>query len=247
MTRQLTRAEAVTTMEDTVIIAFDHNERIDERLFLDIWDINGPFNIYGKAIPRATLEAEAASKVRRMDKVGFSFGITLPPREGDSQRQGLSVGFTRMSGMEVGGDGELQEGAIVEFGILARSEKVMATITADPPAKGDSRLIETALAVARRQRASFAFGDNALEFCDPNPSNPRSRAWGLAYYGLDLVRDLGRDRLASAPAYKVDFDDRGGCWLWLDASPFAPSSEKEARRAAVEAHLGLRERFPDVP
>lgn len=235
-------------MEGVAIVAIEHQMPIDEALYMDLWDVNrvGFVTVDGHPIPEDRVVAEAKSKLRRMERVGLAFSIPLARRPAERKMPTVSFAFTRMKGLEVGGDGEEQEGAIVEFGVLARSARPYATITAREELRDDSRIVETTRQIAERLKASFVFGDSALEFCDPNPENPRQRAWGLTYYGPSLVSQLGRDRVASAPAWKVEFDDRGGAWVWLDELPLKESPEKAARRKAVEEHLRLAEVFPNV-
>jgi hypothetical protein len=91
--------------------------------------------------------------------------------------------------------------------------------------------------------ASFGFGDDLPAFRDPSVTDPRSRAWGVTYYGPKLVQEIGLERLKTAPAHKVEVEDNGAVWLYLDELPFVPSPQMEARKDAVEQHLGLRERF----
>ena len=111
------------------------------------------------------------------------------------------------------------------------------------PAMNVTTFAQTARRVRDILGATFAFGESELELSTEGTEDPRLRAWGLTYYGKALVDVLGRARLASAPARDIEFDEQGGCWVQLVELPFVASVEKEKVREAVEAHLGLHERF----
>ena len=68
----------------------------------------------------------------------------------------------------------------------------------------------------------------------------RTCAWGVTVYGPDLVRKIGKDRLLTAPAYRVEEFPWGGIWLQPEENPFLASGESKRR---VEEHLGLNERL----
>lgn len=109
-------------------------------------------------------------------------------------------------------------------------------------------LIDAGRRVAEIIGAPFAFGDDRDAFVDPDLFDPRSRAWGITYYGPDLVNVIGRVRIESAPAAQVEFEPDGGAWvLLMPYDPFETSMTKEKVRAAVETHLDLAKLFPNVP
>jgi hypothetical protein len=94
--------------------------------------------------------------------------------------------------------------------------------------------------------ASFGFGGDLPALRDPGITDPRSRVWGVTYYGPKLAQEIGLERLKTAPAHKVEVQEDGGVWLYLDELPLVPSPQVDARKDAVEQHLGLRERFPNT-
>lgn len=110
-----------------------------------------------------------------------------------------------------------------------------------------SRLfLEESRRISKLLDASFGFGDDFPLFHDQGVTDPRSRAWGVTYYGPKLVNEIGLERLRSAPVHKIEEEKDGGVWLYLDELPFVPSPQVDARKEAVEHHLGLRERFPNA-
>ncbi|HUR26288.1 MAG TPA: hypothetical protein VM327_09780 [Candidatus Thermoplasmatota archaeon] len=107
------------------------------------------------------------------------------------------------------------------------------------------RFLATAQAVARLLRPSFVAIDDMAAFEGPGLHDPRSRAWGVTYYGPDLVEALGGPGIVrSSPAWRVE-EDASGFWVHLDETPFVDSGQRAARREAVEAHLDLAGRFPN--
>jgi hypothetical protein len=64
----------------------------------------------------------------------------------------------------------------------------------------------------------------------------RSRAWGVTVYGPNLVKALGKSRLATVPAYWVEELDWGGYWIQLAENP---CDAKATHRKKAEQHLGL--------
>lgn len=69
----------------------------------------------------------------------------------------------------------------------------------------------------------------------------RSRAWGATVYGPELVKHVGREKLRSAPAFKVDELAYGGVWLQASENPFAVPP---AAKRAIVKHPGLAALFP---
>lgn len=160
----------------------------------------------------------------------FSMGLNIrPPPESYDPLRGASLVYPTIPAFS---------SKHLRFAFITLSE---ACSVRDPTI---SRLfLEECQRVSKLLGAFFACGDDFEPYKDPSLRDPRSRAWGVTYYGPKLVSEIGLERLRTAPAHKIEEKD-GGVWLYLEELPFVPSPQMEARRDALEHHLGLRERFP---
>lgn len=219
---------------------------LDEEVLFALANLWGArASVHGEVQDPAQVRAWIRRDLARGDLVGVP--MIPPSRASETERPSFTFYSPVASIVEFPGGGAEEAGTVVEWhlGVIAHAKFPYACILGPNGAGGDPRYLDACQRATALVSAPFAFGDDTAFFVGPDPQDPRSRAWGITYYGPDLVMALGRETLATAPAAQVVFDDRGGAWLWLDERPFAPSKAKEERRAAVEHHLRLRERFRD--
>ncbi len=69
--------------------------------------------------------------------------------------------------------------------------------------------------------------------------NPRQYVFGMTFYGSDMVNEIGKEKLLSAPVYRAEELENGGVMLMLGEQPFFP--HPKAYRDGVARHLGLDE------
>ena len=67
--------------------------------------------------------------------------------------------------------------------------------------------------------------------------DPRKHVFGMTFYGPEMVEEIGKEKLLSAPVYKVEELENGGILLQLAEQPFFPHPKKYLR--GVEEYLGL--------
>ena len=67
--------------------------------------------------------------------------------------------------------------------------------------------------------------------------DPQKYVFGMTFYGPKIVDEIGRERLLTAPVYKVEELENGGFLLMLGEQPFFP--HPKSYREAVGNHLGL--------
>jgi hypothetical protein len=73
--------------------------------------------------------------------------------------------------------------------------------------------------------------------------DPRRNVWPTTYYGPALSMLIGRERLRTAPAWKVEEAPDGGTWLFVEEAPFAWGTAADERARTIERHLRLAEVF----
>lgn len=79
----------------------------------------------------------------------------------------------------------------------------------------------------------------------PGLRDPRARVWPSTYYGPAMVGRLGRERVLSAPAWRVEaVEGTGGIWLHMHESPLTHPRETEATRSRVQEHLRVEQIYP---
>lgn len=84
--------------------------------------------------------------------------------------------------------------------------------------------------------SDFAYGDLVENVIQHSGDDPREKAWPFMILGPELVARYGRERVLSAPAWKVDPLPHGAVWIEVSENPFT-ATRKELRRVAD--HLGL--------
>ena len=226
------------------MVAFAHQARVDEALLLALSQLWGApaRTVHGEPIPEEALRDQARRMARRQEDV---LATCVPPAllTGTSRAAPcLSIVLSPVHAWELPSllpPVELRLGALAG-GPLGR----LATLFADDafdardPRHSDA-LLEGCRRVQALLGAAFALGDERLELVGEPPRDARRRAWSVAYYGPALVAALGPERVAAAPAHRVERTPEGGAWVILDPLPFLPSPAKERARRTVEDHLAL--------
>lgn len=88
-------------------------------------------------------------------------------------------------------------------------------------------------------RPDFAFADVDTTVYANLDVDPWERAWPLMIFGPERVKEVGRDRLLDAPAWKIEELPYGGIWIQVWENPFdAP----QKMVTALAKHLGLEPR-----
>ncbi|SRR6266508_5136832 len=89
---------------------------------------------------------------------------------------------------------------------------------------------------------SFGWGDDFDYLLKFRRKDPRRQAFALNLYGAEAVAEIGRDRLRSAPSWKVMERPWGGTIVQLAEKPFHPiRTIPDDKREALRKHLRLEE------
>ena len=86
--------------------------------------------------------------------------------------------------------------------------------------------------------AEYAWSDHFDYLFKHKYDDARQYVFGLTFYGKEMVEQIGRDKLLSAPVYKVEELENGGIMLQLHDHPFCKLPEKERR--PILKHLGIK-------
>jgi hypothetical protein len=84
----------------------------------------------------------------------------------------------------------------------------------------------------------FAFGDTDVNIVKNIGDNPRAKVWPILVYGPEKVKEIGRERLLEAPAFRVDELDYGGVWLQVAENPFV-ANRTDLRKLAEYLNLEM--------
>ncbi|SRR6266540_762795 len=88
----------------------------------------------------------------------------------------------------------------------------------------------------------YGWGDDFDHLLKFKKKDPRRHAFGLNFYGREAVAKIGRDRVLSAPAWRVDQRPWGGIIVQLVEKPFhAIRTIPDETREALRKHLRLEE------
>lgn len=82
----------------------------------------------------------------------------------------------------------------------------------------------------------YAFCDTDVSVAKHIGSGPREKVWPVLVYGPEEVKEIGRERLLEAPAFRAQELSYGGIWLQVAENPFLA---KRTELRAVAKHLGL--------
>ncbi|MBW1784899.1 MAG: hypothetical protein JRL30_29670 [Deltaproteobacteria bacterium] len=73
--------------------------------------------------------------------------------------------------------------------------------------------------------------------------DPRQYVFGLTFYGKEMVEQIGKEKILSAPAYKVEEFPHGGIMLQIHENPVCYIDWPHRRK--IISHLGLKTKKPD--
>lgn len=248
------------------VFAISHEQEIQrsliERLYHP-WD-EPPRTIRGNPVPPDALERTVQRVLGDPERAVIPLVPPRIPRDEGRMKMALPqaspmimLWLSPVPGYVVGDDREASPPPVYhEWHVFSQPIMRYAMLLSPPPGhsmqmtrEDDSmRFMDSGERVLHILEGSFGFGGEDVEFVDPNLVDPRSRAWGVTYYGPELVERIGRERIKTAPAHKVVPDPTtGGIWLHLDPLPFIDSPRKTTRRHEVEQHLDLATLFPNQP
>lgn len=233
-------------MKDDFLAAFRGRRTITIELLQELRDYRGAglYDVRGKPVPKEAVLRSIESRWRRREKVGISSTIVLPLLPGEHESPTLSAYLSRVDHVNLGEtQADPPESVMAPVPAFQRAEPPYATVFGQSDRTGPDmdRVVDALKRVSAILDCEFAAADAHSEFA--GAETIENRLWGLTYLGPERVNAIGKDCVSSSPAYKVEFDDYGGSWVWLAALPFATSKEKERRRTAVERHLALSDRF----
>lgn len=175
------------------------------------------------------------------------FEVYPPPGsvESESSRPAYTLGLRSVSALlsanEAGPEVEWQ------LGMLRRPSGTFATMWSDRRVddlrveSAAERYVRTCRRVREILQGDFAFVAEEVELVEPAPIDARTRAWGLVYYGPQMLDEIGMDRIVAANPSRVERESDGGAWVWFHEQPFVHSFEKTRRLEEVARVLRLEE------
>ncbi len=86
--------------------------------------------------------------------------------------------------------------------------------------------------------SEFAWSDHFDYLLKHRNDDARQYIFGLTFYGKEMVEQIGREKLLTAPVYKVEEFENGSIMLQLHEHPFCKIPEKERR--PILKHLGIK-------